>query len=97
MKTTKAATTRFDAAEYLDSPKKIAVFLNDAFESGSDDEILQALATVARAKGMSAIAAEAGVSRPSLYKSLADGARPDFQTVSKILRAFGLSLSVHAA
>ena len=85
-------TTRFDASEYLDSPEAIAEFLADAFESQHLGVIVSALGAVARAKGMTELAREAGVSRQSLYRSLSEDGRPEFATVLKVLAAVGVTL-----
>jgi probable addiction module antidote protein len=89
-------TTKFDAAEYLDSPKAIQAFLLDAYESGDQDEFLHALGIAARAKGMTDVARQAGLGRESLYKALAEGGNPSFATVDKVLRALGVKLSIAA-
>ncbi len=85
-------TTPFDASEYLDSPEAIAEFLSDAFESGHAGVISSALGAVARARGMTDMAKEAGVSRQSLYRSLSEDGRPEFSTVLKVLAAVGVTL-----
>ena len=85
-------TSPFDAAEHLDSPQAIAEFLADAFESGHAGVISGALGAVARAKGMTELAKEAGVSRQSLYESLAEDGRPEFSTVMRVLAAVGVTL-----
>lgn len=89
-------TTKFDAAEYLDGEEAIAAYLNDALESDQPEELIHALGTVARAKGMTEIARAAGVGRASLYKSLGEGAHPEFETVMKVIRSLGLKLKVAA-
>lgn len=86
--------TPFDAAEYLDSEEAIAAYLNDAFESKNDDVMIAALRDVAKARGMTRVAADAGVQRESLYKSLADGAKPRFDTVLKLVGALGVKLVI---
>ena len=82
----------YDAAEYLDSPEMIAAYLTEAF--GSDDPALMAMAigAVARAKGMTAIAEKAGLSRENLYRALGGDAKPEFGTVIKVLHALGIDL-----
>jgi probable addiction module antidote protein len=87
-------TTKFDAAEYLDSPKAIAAYLNDAMDSGDADELIAALGTVARAKGMSQVARDSGLGRESLYKALGGSASPEFATVSRVMASLGLKVSV---
>lgn len=87
-------TTTFDAAEYLDTSEAIAAYLADAVEDGAPGALAQAIGTVARAKGMSAIATETGLGRESLYKSLREGGDPKISTVSKVLSTMGVKLSV---
>jgi probable addiction module antidote protein len=89
-------TTRFDSAEYLDSDEAISAYLEEALETGDPAFITQALGTVARARGMSQIAKEAGLSRESLYKALSAEGNPEFGTVIRVMRALGLRLSVAA-
>ncbi len=84
--------TPFDAADYLDSPEVIAEFLSDAFESGHAGVISSALGAVARAKGMTELAREVGLSRQSLYRSLSGDGHPEFATVLKVLAAVGVTL-----
>lgn len=90
-------TTRFDAAEYLDSPEAIAAYLNDAIAQGNAEELVAALGTVARAKGMSQIARDAGLGRESLYKALGGSASPGFATVNKVIASLGLKIAVAPA
>lgn len=85
-------TAPFDAAEYLDSPQAVADYLSEAFETGDDDFITQAIGTVARAQGMSGVARDAGVSRENLYRSLSANGKPEFATVMKVLDALGVQL-----
>jgi probable addiction module antidote protein len=86
------ATTyaQFDAADYLDSEEAIAEFLAAAAEDSNPDVLLAAIAAVARARGMAKVAADAGLGRESLYKALAPGAHPRFETIQKVLRALGV-------
>lgn len=87
-----AKLPRFDAAEYLDSPEAVADYLSEAFETGDDEFIAQAIGTVARAQGMTSVAKNAGVSRENLYRALNTGGRPEFGTVMKVLDALGVQL-----
>jgi probable addiction module antidote protein len=87
-------TSKFDIADYLDSNEMIAEYLNAALEEGDEGEILMAIGHVAKAIGMTKIAEETGMSRPSLYKALSDGARPQFSTILKVLRAIGGQIRV---
>lgn len=89
--------TPFDAAEYLDSEEMIAAYLSEAVASGDEQLFLAALADIARARGMTELAKDSGLGRESLYKSLRAGAKPRFDTISAIMRAMGLQLSVVAA
>ncbi|MGB7075599.1 MAG: addiction module antidote protein [Xanthobacteraceae bacterium] len=82
----------FDAAEYLDSPEAIAAYLSEAFETGDDSVIAQALGAVARVKGMKTVAADAGVSRENLYRALSAGGKPELSTVMKVLDALDVQL-----
>lgn len=86
-------TTRFDAAEYLDTPEAIEAFLEDAFEDSDPAFIAHALGIVARARGMGEIADKAGVSRQALYKSLSDEGNPNLTTLLGVLKALGFRLA----
>ncbi len=86
-------TRPFDAAEYLETDEDIKIFLQDA-ATGTPEEFIHALNTVARAKGMTEIARKSGVSRASLYKSLAEGGKPRFDTIGKVVEALGCKLAV---
>ena len=87
-------TTPFDAAEYLETDEDIKIFLQAAADDGTPEDYIHALNTAARAKGMTEIAQKAGVTRASLYKSLADGGNPRFATIAKITKAFGCKLAI---
>jgi probable addiction module antidote protein len=87
-------TTPFDAAEYLETDEDIKIFLQDAAEDENPEVFLRALNTVARAKGMAEIARQSGLTRSSLYKSLAAGGKPRFETISKVTRALGCKLAI---
>jgi len=82
----------FDAADYLDSEEVIAEYLNVALSSEDPDLFLQAIADVAKARGMAQVAKETGLGRESLYKALAPGAKPRYDTVLKLIRALGVEL-----
>lgn len=84
----------FDAADYLDSEETIAAFLEATLEDPNPDVFLSALSVVARARGMAKLAADSGLGRESLYKALAPGAKPRYDTVLKVLHALGVRLSV---
>jgi probable addiction module antidote protein len=90
-------TTRFDAADYLDSEERQVAYITAALETGDADFVRDALGVVAKARGMGEIAKSAGLNRESLYKALGDAGNPEFATVMSIVRALGLTLSARAA
>jgi len=83
----------FEAADYLDNDEVIAEYLNAALEDPNPDVFLMAISDVAKARGMSKLAKDAGLGRESLYKALTPGAKPRYETVIKLLRALGVELS----
>ncbi len=87
-------TTRFDSAVHLDSDEAIGAYLEEAMETNDPAFIAYALGQVARARGMTEIAKEAGLSRESLYKALSVDGNPEFGTILKVMHALGLKLSV---
>lgn len=92
---TKTAFSRYDAADYLKTEADIAAYLEAVLEEGSDDPalIIHALADVARARNMSRLAIEAGISREGLYKALSERGNPSFATVVKLAGALGLRIN----
>lgn len=90
-------TIPFDAAEYIDTPEAQAELLHDAFETGDPAYIAIALGTVARARGMTAIARDAGVTREALYKALSPTGDPKLSTLLGVMKALGFSLSAAPA
>ena len=86
----------FDAARYLDSAEAVAEYMSAMLEANDPDLLLLALGDVARAKGMAQVAKEAGLGRESLYKALAPGAKPRFDTVLKVARALGVKFTAQA-
>lgn len=86
-------TTDFDSAAVLDSPEAIEGYLADAFESEDPAIIAHAFGVVARAKGMSQLAEETGLTRQALYKALSRGGNPEFGTILKVAHALGFRLS----
>jgi probable addiction module antidote protein len=88
-----AKTKPFDPAEYLDNSESIAAYMSEALESEDPAFIADALGVIARARGMSEVAREAGVSRESLYRALSANGNPEFATVLRVVRALGLQLS----
>lgn len=91
---TRIKYTRYDTADYLKSEEDMASYLEACFEEAGDDPafIAKALGTIARAKGMTALAKKAGVTRASLYKSLSTDGNPEFTTILKVIHALGLRL-----
>jgi probable addiction module antidote protein len=90
-------TRPFDAAEYLDSPEGIEEYLIAAFETEDPAEIADALGVVAKAKGMSQLAQETGISRGALYKALRPEGNPEFATIVGVVHALGFRLKPERA
>jgi probable addiction module antidote protein len=85
-------TRLWDAAEHLETEEDIAAYLEAVLEEGDASLIVAALGDIARAKGMTQIARDAGLGRESLYKALSPEGNPEFNTVLKVVRALGLKL-----
>jgi probable addiction module antidote protein len=85
---------KFDASEYLDSDEAIAEYLTAALEDENPDVFLAAVSDVAKARGMATIAQNTGLGRESLYKALAPGAKPRYDTILKVLHGLGVKVSV---
>ena len=83
----------FDAADYLNDEETIAEYLTAALEDPNPDVFLAAIRDVARARGMAQLAKDTGLGRESLYKALAPGAKPRYDTVLKLLHALGVKIS----
>ncbi len=83
----------FDITTYLTSDEDIAEYLAAAFETGEVDDVTHALATIARAKGMTETAKSAGLARGSLYKAVGDGANPTLSTLLSVMDALNVTLS----
>jgi|TARA_R100000027_G_scaffold33406_1_gene24450 probable addiction module antidote protein len=88
-------TSKFEIADYLDSKEMIAEYLNSVLEEGDSADVINAIGHVAKAIGMTKIAEETGMSRTSLYKALSDGAKPQFGTIMKVLKAIGGQIQVN--
>jgi probable addiction module antidote protein len=93
-KTKRLELAPFDASDYLDSEEVIAEYLAVALEDPDPDAFLAAVSDVAKARGMTDVAAHAGLGRESLYKALRPGAQPRFDTVRRLLTALGVRLDV---
>ncbi|BCX81403.1 hypothetical protein MIT9_P0981 [Methylomarinovum caldicuralii] len=87
----------FDPAEHLKDRKDIAAYLAAVLEEGDPAELAQALGVVAKARGMTEIAREAGISRETLYRALQPGNSPKMDIIIKVCRALGCKLTVIAA
>lgn len=87
-------TSKFEIADYLDNKEMIAEYLNTILEEGDNEDIISAIGHVAKAIGMTKIANETGMSRPSLYKALSEGAKPQFATIMKVLKAIGGQIQI---
>lgn len=83
----------FDMAEFLGTDAAMAEYLSQVLADGDSDELIVALGHIAKAKGMAQIAKDTGLGRESLYKALAPGAKPKFDTVFRVMSALGLKLS----
>ena len=97
----KTATSRYDVAEHLRTPEEMAAYLEASLEEANGDAafVAKALGDIARAKGMSQVARDAGLSRESLYKALSGERTPGFDTILKVVQALGIQLHavpVHA-
>ena len=93
----KTVTTKYDVAEHLRTPEEMAAYLEACLEESQGDGafVAKALGDIARAKGMTQIARDTGLSRESLYKALSGERMPSFDTILKVVQALGLEL--HAA
>jgi probable addiction module antidote protein len=87
----------FDASEHLDDEEVIAEYLTAALEDPNPEVILIAVANVAKAPGIAKVAQDSGLGRESLYKALAPGAEPRYETVRKLMDALGVKLTVTAS
>lgn len=87
---------KWDASEHLETEADIAAYLNAAFEDGDMSVIAAALGDIARAKGMTQLAKETGITRDGLYKALSPTGNPSFDTVQKVVKAFDLKLCIEA-
>jgi probable addiction module antidote protein len=98
-KSAKPKASAYDVAEHLRTPQEMAAYLDAWLEEAPDDVsgIARALGDIARAKGMSQVAKEAGLSRESLYRALSEGGNPSFATVLKVARALGVRLHAQPA
>lgn len=90
----KIETTAFDSADYLNTAEDIAAYLDAYLEDGSPEEIREALATIARSRGISELSRITGISRAGLYKALGAGGNPSFETMRSVVAALGMRFTV---
>ena len=88
-------TEPFDTSAYLDTEEAIAAYLNEILEKNDPALFLAAIGNIAKARGMAQVAADAGLGRESLYKALAPGAKPRYDTVFRVMQALGIKLSAN--
>lgn len=88
--------TSFDPAECLDSDEAIAIFMEEAFKTEDAGYIAHALGVVARAKGMTQIAKDTGLSREQLYRSFSKDGNPTLKTTIAVMKALGIELAAKA-
>ena len=86
------ALPEFDMSHYLDSDAAVAEYLTQVLSDGDDSELAHALGHIAKARGMTQIAKDAGIGRESLYKALRADAHPRFDTVNRVCKALGVKL-----
>ena len=91
----KTVTTRWDPADHLETEDDRVAYLEAALEEGDPALVAAALGDIARAKGMTQVARDAGLGRESLYKALSPAGNPEFATILKVIAALGMQL--HAA
>lgn len=98
-KPSKTKTSAYDVAEHLRTPEEMAAYLDAWLEEAPDDAagIARALGDIARARGMSHVARETGLSRESLYRALSEDGNPSFATVLKVAKALGVRLHAQPA
>lgn len=95
----KTMTTKYDVAEHLRTPEEMAAYFEASLEEANGDAafVAKALGDIARARGMSRVARDAGLSRESLYRALSGERSPGFDTILKLVHALGLKLHAEAA
>ncbi|MFP5462577.1 MAG: addiction module antidote protein [Gammaproteobacteria bacterium] len=93
----KTVTSPWDPADHLETEEDMAAYLEAALEEGDAALVAAALGDIARAKGMSQVARDAGLGRESLYKALSPSGNPEFATILKVVSALGLRLHARPA
>lgn len=89
-------TKAWDAADVLNTPADIAAYLDAYLEDGTPEELLRALSTIARSRGMTDLARQTGVSREALYRALSESGNPTLDTLMRVMKALGVRLAVAA-
>ena len=89
-------TKPWDAAEVLRTPTDIAAYLDAYLEDGTPEELLRALNTIARSRGMSELARQTGISREALYRAFSESGNPTLDTLLRVMKALGVRLAVAA-
>lgn len=90
----KVTYSTFNVSDYLDNEKVISAYLSEAAQDENPDVLLKALGDVAKARGMAQVAKDSGLGRESLYKALAPGAKPRFETIAGVMRALKVEIAV---
>ena len=92
-------TTRWDSAEHLKTDEDIQLYLDACIDEAGDDPafIVHALSVIARAKNMSQLARDTGLTREGLYKALSPEGNPTFATVAKVAKDLGLQITIQAS
>ena len=94
METKMKKATKWDASEYLATEEDMAAYLNAALEDGDISVVAAALGDIARAKGMTQLAKETGITRDGLYKALSPTGNPSFSTIQKVVKALGFKFDL---
>ena len=89
-------TKPWDAADVLNTPTDIAAYLDTYLEDGTPEELLRALNTIARSRGMSGLARQTGISREALYRAFSENGNPTLDTLLRVMKALGVRLAVAA-
>lgn len=85
--------TEFDPANYLDSPEAVVEFMNDALDTGDAAYIAKAVGVVARARGMTQLSRDTGLSREQLYRSFSEHGNPTLKTFLTVMKALGIDVT----